>query len=117
MKFYPFSSPSIDLPGVDLNTWFNPSPMSSYLVRAEGDSMTGAGIYSGSVLVVDRALEPLHGDIVIAELNGGFTVKRLELRPTIRLIAENKDYSGIPVTEGDNFEIFGVVTTALRNIR
>lgn len=58
MKFYPFSSPSIDLPGVDLNTWFNPSPMSSYLVRAEGDSMTGAGIYSGSVLVVDRALEP-----------------------------------------------------------
>ncbi|MCQ4275162.1 LexA family protein [Stutzerimonas degradans] len=71
-----------------------------YLVRVEGPSMIGAGIYDGDVLVVNKALEARSGHIVVAYVDGGMTVKRLQITPAgVWLQPENPDYRAIPVTE------------------
>ncbi|MCH9812061.1 translesion error-prone DNA polymerase V autoproteolytic subunit [bacterium] len=83
----------------------------TYFIRVKGDSMEGAGIFDNDILVVDRSKEIATGKIVIASLNGEFTVKRLEIQKnTIFLHAENPKYRKIAVTKDCDFEIFGVVT-------
>lgn len=79
--------------------------------------MIEAGIFSGDVLVVDRSLTARHGDIVIAEFKGEFTVKMLELRPQARLVPMNRKYRPVPIPEGAELEIFGVVTTVVHSLR
>ncbi len=79
--------------------------------------MLDAGIFSGDVLVVDRSLTAAHGDIVIASLNGELTVKRLELRPQIRLVPMNSKYAPIDLPEGADLELFGVATTVVHSLR
>ena len=71
----------------------------------------------GDVLVVDRAVEASHGDIVIAELSGELTVKVLELRPTVRLLPRNENYAPIEGLSLESLTLFGVVTSVVRNIR
>lgn len=100
---------------LDLNELCIEHPAATYFVRAAGDSMTGAGIYPGDVLVVDRSLEPRHGNIVIAAVAGEFVVKRLQLRPTPALVSENPAYNPLPV--GDELDVFGVVTRVVRDLR
>lgn len=90
----------------------------TYLVRAEGDSMTGAGILDGDVLVVSRALTGKHGDVVIAAINGETFVKRLAVRgEEVVLHSENPRYPPRYVLEGDDFMIWGVVTDSIRRHR
>ncbi|MEG1125040.1 MAG: S24 family peptidase, partial [Citrobacter sp.] len=81
-----------------------------YFVRSTGDSMTGAGISDGDLLVVDSARKPAHGDIVIAAVDGEFTVKRLHLRPVVMLKPENSAYAPIMPGSEDTLDILGVVT-------
>jgi DNA polymerase V len=82
----------------------------TFFVRAVGDSMIGAGILDGTRLVVDRSLEPRDGDIVVAVIDGDFTVKRLEQRRgKIRLLAENPSYPPIEFKEGQEMTIWGVM--------
>lgn len=90
----------------------------TYLVRAEGDSMTGAGILDGDVLVVSRALTGRHGDVVIAAINGETFVKRLNIRgDQVVLCSENPRYPPRYVLEGDDLMIWGVVTDSIRRHR
>lgn len=102
---------------LDLNQLCIEHPTATYFVRAQGDSMIGAGIHSGDVLVVDRAIEARHGDVVIAGWEGELMVKRLELRPSIRLVPENTAFAPIVIPEGVELEIFGVVTNVVHRLR
>ncbi|WP_313226700.1 LexA family protein [Stutzerimonas chloritidismutans] len=86
-----------------------------YLVRVEGPSMIGAGIYDGDVLVVNKALEARSGHIVVAYVDGGMTVKRLRITPAgVWLQPENPDYRAIPVTE--SLHVWGVATHNLHQL-
>jgi len=83
-------------------------------VRVSGESMTDAGIFPGDLLIVDRAIEPVTGNIIIAVLNGELTVKRLYThKETVILCAENENYGDIKITEYDDFSTWGVVTNVI----
>ena len=87
----------------------------TYYVRLAGDSMQGAGLYDGDILVVDRSLEPKHNDIVIAVLNGELTVKRrLRQGTLVQLRPANHRYPIITVTPDQELLIWGVVTGSIR---
>lgn len=80
--------------------------------------MIGAGIEDGDILVVDRAISAANGDIIIASLDGEFTVKRLELKgKAVRLLPENPDYAPIVINEHSNAEFFGVVTWIVKQAK
>jgi len=86
-----------------------------YLVRVSGPSMIGAGIYDGDVLVVNRALEARSGNIVVAYVDGGMTVKRLQISAAgVWLQPENTDYRALAVTE--SLHVWGVATHNLHSL-
>lgn len=90
----------------------------TYLVRAAGESMTGAGIFDQDILIVSRALGAKHGDVIIAAINGDFFVKRFtRAGEQIVLHSENPKYSPRFIMEGDELEVWGVVTDSLRRHR
>ena len=114
-----FPSPADDyMEGpLDLNEHVIKHPSATYFVRASGDSMTGAGIFSGDLLIVDRSLEPVHGKVVIAEVDGQLTVKRLSrLNDHVSLQSENANYPAIELQEGNELVVWGVVTHVLHNL-
>lgn len=113
-----FPSPASDYieKTLDLNDLCIRHPSATYFVRAEGESMTEAGILSGDLLVVDKAVKPVHGDIVIAAIEGEFTVKMLYLHPRLSLQPMNPAYSPIYV-DPDDLEIFGVVMHAIHTFK
>lgn len=96
---------------VSLDEMLVEHPDTTFILRVAGDSMMGAGIYDGDLLIVDKSLEPMDGDVVIAALDGEFTVKRLASDKRGRFLhAENSQYPDIrPIPEGENL-IWGVVT-------
>lgn len=99
---------------LDLNTHLIEHPAASFFVRVSGDSMIGAGIHDGDLLIVDRALKPLDGRVVIAALDGELTVKRLVFRNKRPwLVPENPDYAPMEVREGLDCIIWGVVTRVI----
>ena len=107
-----FPSPAEDYidKKLDLNEHLVKHPGSTFFVKVKGDSMIGAGIYSGDMLIIDRSQQPKNNSIVVAILNGEFTVKRLQKKnDKIFLMAENPNYKPIEVTPGMDFEIWGVV--------
>ena len=113
-----FPSPADDhLEGpLDLNEHLVPHPAATFVVRVAGDSMTGAGIRDGDLLVVDRAREAKSGAIVVAVVDGELTVKRLRLgKNGIRLEPENPAYKPIVVRENAELVIWGVVAHAIRS--
>lgn len=90
---------------------------STFLVRARGESMLGAGIRPGDILVVDRSCEPMHGYIVVAIVGGEFTLKRLGYRggePTLN--PENDLFTSIPLIAEDQPELWGTCTWNLRKL-
>lgn len=90
----------------------------TFLVRADGESMVGAGIFDGDVLVVSRALRARSGDIVIAAVNGDTFVKRLSMDGKLFVLrSENPAFSPRFVMEGDELLIWGVVTASIRRHR
>ncbi|KII76138.1 LexA family protein [Vibrio renipiscarius] len=84
---------------------------STYFVRAQGDSMTGVGIYDGDLLVIDRACIPRHGDVVVATHDGLFVVKLLDLHQK-RLISANEEYAPVAINSASLIE--GVVVQSIR---
>jgi DNA polymerase V len=99
---------------LDLNRHFIRNPAATFFVTVSGDSMTGAGIYDGDMLIVDRSLEPLPWRVVIAVINGEHTVKRLHRDgDRLLLLAENANYPPIVVSELEELHIWGVVTCVL----
>lgn len=102
---------------VDLNARLAPRPGSTFLVTVKGESMLGAGIHDGDLLVVDRAAEARNGKVVVAALNGELTVKRLEKTAKgLRLLPENPEFQPIPVPKDASFHIWGVVTNVIHKV-
>jgi DNA polymerase V len=100
---------------LDFNELLVENQAATFAVRIQGDSMTGAGIFSGDIAVVDRSRTPSNGCIVLALLDGAFTVKRYRCRGAkIWLQPENKDFADMPLTEESAFEVWGVVTKSIR---
>lgn len=114
-----FPSPAQDFieKTLDINELCIKHPAATFFVRVAGDSMIDAGIFPGDILVVDRSLRACHGDIVIAVLDGEFTVKELALRPKPALIPRNSAFTPITLNDESELEIFGVVTNSVRDMR
>ena len=101
---------------IDLNNLLIENPSATYYVRVNGDSMLGAGILSGDLLIVDRSIEVTNNCIVVAHLDGEFTVKRIKkIKNKIFLQAENNNYKPIEITKEMDFELFGVVAHAIHH--
>ncbi|WP_079902666.1 translesion error-prone DNA polymerase V autoproteolytic subunit [Salmonella enterica] len=111
-----FPSPAADYTEeeLDLNAYCIRRPSVTYFVRAIGESMKDIGLHSGDLMVVDKAEKAQHGDIVIAETEGEFTVKRLQLKPRIALLPMNPAY---PILYPEELQIFGVVTAFVHKTR
>jgi DNA polymerase V len=114
-----FPSPADDYieASLDLNTYLIRNPPATFMVRVSGDSMTGAGIHDGDILVVDRSETPAHGKIVVAVLDGELTVKRLVMQDgQIRLAPENPRYQPITVAAEQDLHVWGVVAGVVRRL-
>jgi DNA polymerase V len=96
---------------IDLNRDLIRHPLSTFYIRVAGDSMIGAGIMPGALLVVDRAVEAHDGHIVVARINDELCVKTLSLAEDgkIWLLSENDHYQPIEIKEGMEFEVWGRV--------
>lgn len=100
---------------IDLNRDLVKHPLTTFYIRVDGDSMIGAGILPGSLLVVDRGVTAAEGDVVVARLGDELCVKRLSLEGgTVRLLSENALYQPIEVAEGVDFEVWGRVMYSIR---
>lgn len=115
-----FPSPAEDYleNSLDIAKYLVKRPKATFFMRVTGDSMVGAGIHDGDMIVIDRADQVKDGSIVVARLNDEFVVKRFRLidgRPW--LCSANEAYEPIEVTEDTNFEIWGRVTFAITTLR
>lgn len=103
---------------LDLNTHLIQHPSATFFVKASGDSMKNAGIFSGDMLIVDRSIEATHGKIVIAAIDGELTVKRLvRLQNRVQLLPENPNYPPIDITAEQDMVIWGVVTHVIHETK
>jgi DNA polymerase V len=103
---------------LDLNELVVQHPAATFFVRVEGESMRDANIHTGDILVVDRSLEGTHGKIVIAIMNGEFTVKRLSKTAAgTFLVPENPKYPSFKIEPDSDFQIWGVVTYVIHKTR
>lgn len=112
-----FPSPAEDFPAqrIDLTDVLITHPQATFLLRVRGESMKDAGIFDGDTLVVNRALKPRHGHIVVAVVDGEFTVKYLHQRAgRIELKPANAAYPDIVPNEGQTIEVWGVVTASIK---
>lgn len=115
-----FPNPAEDARGVslDLNELIIRHPVSTYYLRVEGDSMDGAGIVHGDIVVVDKSLEPRTGDIVVAAVDGDFTLKHLKRQgDKAWLVAANPKYEPLALHEATDASIWGVVIYAIHATR
>lgn len=102
---------------LDLNELLVKNPPATFFVRVSGDSMIGAGLFPGDLLVVDRSLQAVDGSVVVALLDGEFTLKRLRLRGGgVELVPENEAYPVIRVGEEADFQIWGVATNSVHSL-
>lgn len=100
---------------LDINDLVVKHPASTFFVRVEGDSMEGAGIFSNDTLVIDRAIEPKDGHIVVAAVNGEMVVKRLYIdQGVLELHSENEAYGPIVVSQEEDCTVWGVVVGSVR---
>ncbi len=108
-----FPSPASDHVEVRLSAdqYLVKNPTATYFVRVKGDSMINAGIFTGDVLVVDRSLDPSIGQIILAEVDGEFTVKYLGQN---QLTPANPNYKSISFDDADSIALIGVVTGSMR---
>ncbi len=114
-----FPSPADDYidQQLDLHRHLVHNPAATFFLRAQGESMLGAGIHDGDLLIVDRSLEAGHNRIVIAAVDGELTVKRLVRRKDkVLLMPENTNYQEIDITEREHVHIWGVVSYVIHKL-
>ena len=125
LKFAPsikagFPSPAEDYlsESLDFNRDMIKHPEATFYGRVKGDSMIGLGIEEGDIAVIDRSIEPEHGDIVVAYINGEFNVKLLDLTHKndgyIELKSANPKAPNFRIAEYDNFQVWGVVIWTIK---
>ena len=117
-----FPSPAADHSGerINLTKEMSPNPETTFYAHIEGDSMRDAGILDGDIVVVDRSLEPKSGDIIVAYLDGEYTIKEFRMDASGRfawLIPHNPDFQPIRVESDSNFSVWGVVTYAVHKVK
>ena len=115
-----FPSPADDYveSTLDLDALLIAHPEATFYVRVSGDSMKRAAIFDGDILVVDRAVEASHNAIVLAVVNGEFTVKRLHMDGhALSLVPEHPAYQPIPITNEMEFQVWGVVIYCIHKVR
>jgi len=94
------------------------NPAATIFCWASGDSMEGAGVFTGDLLVVDRSLTPIAGDLVVAAIEGDYTLKRLEYEAgSPVLVPANSKYPIMRPAEGQELTVFGVVRGIYRNLK
>ena len=114
-----FPSPAADYADkrLDINEYLVRNPVSTFFFSVEGDSMQGAEIFDGDILVVDKSNRPRHGQIVIAFVDGQRLVKRLYRRAgRVALMAENPAYPPLDIRDGMELLIWGVVTGKFKRL-
>lgn len=112
-----FPSPAADYAdeGLDLNNYLIRNKASTYFLMVRGLSVIEAGIFDGDIVAVDRSLEAMHKDLVVAVVDGEYTIKRLfQAHGRIELHPENPDFEPIQFTDGMELQIWGVVTGVVR---
>lgn len=113
-----FPSPAQDYISqtIDLNRELIEHPAATFYARVVGDSMADEGIEENDILVIDKSIEPEHGDLAVCCIDGEFTLKRLRFLPGghIRLMPSNRRYRPIDVTPGMGFMVWGVVTFTIK---
>ena len=113
-----FPSPADDYldDGLDLNEHLIKHPAATYFARAEGDSMIELGIFTGDLLIIDRAIQAEDGDVVVVAVDGLLTIKLLDLAHS-RLLPANKLYRPIEISAESQVDIEGVVLHAVHHLR
>ncbi len=112
-----FPAPGDDLleKPLDINDLLIDNPTATFFVRVEGESMEGAKIFSGDILVVDRSVAPTSGKIVVAAVYGEMVVKRLRITQSgVQLVSEQEGYAPISVSDNEDCYIWGVVIGSAR---
>jgi SOS-response transcriptional repressors (RecA-mediated autopeptidases) len=115
-----FPSPAQDYleSGIDLNKELVKNPSSTFFGRVSGDSMAGAGIEDGDLIVIDKSISASEGDIAVCFVDGDFTLKRIHIENDfVWLVPENPKYRRIKVTPDQNFMVWGVVTYSIKDVR
>lgn len=113
-----FPSPADDYldGGLDLNEHLIEHPAATYFARAEGDSMIELGIFTGDLLIVDRAVQAVDGDVVVVAVDGQLTIKILDLAHS-RLLPANKLYRPIEISPESQVDVEGVVIHAVHHLK
>ena len=116
---FPSPAEQYQEPPLDLNELLVRRPAATFFVRVQGDSMIGVGIHDGDLLVVDRSLRPASGDVIIACVDGDFTVKTLRLGEEGRGMGDiclepaNPDFPVVKLKPGQELDYFGKVTACI----
>jgi DNA polymerase V len=113
-----FGSPGDDatVKRINLNDALIAHPQATFLMRAAGTAMEPAGIGDGDVLLVDRAVKPVHGSIVIAVVDGELLCRRLWRQGAATHLEAGAGHADIVIGDGSTLEIWGVVTTAIKSL-
>lgn len=114
-----FGSPGADrtVKRVDLNDALVRHPQATFMMRTAGDAMRDAGIADGDVLIVDRALSPHHGNVIVAVVDGELICRRLfNQAGVVKLKAAAIGHSDMVFGEGQELEVWGVVTTVIKSL-
>jgi DNA polymerase V len=114
-----FPSPAADFDEskISLDTVLVKNREATFYAKASGNSMTGAGIDDGDILVIDRSLEPQNNKVAVCFIDGEFTIKRIKIeKDCVYLMPENKNYQPIKVTDENELVIWGIVTYVIKAI-
>lgn len=114
-----FPSPAQDYvdEGIDLNRELIRHPASTFCARVAGDSMRDCGIDDGDLLIIDKALTPKEGSVAVCFVDGEFTLKRISIRADgIWLEPANPHYPALHVTDGSNFQVWGIVSYVVKSM-
>ena len=119
--FAGFPSPADDYAErrLDVNDLVVAHPISTFFMKVQGESMTGACIFDNDIIAVDRALTAMHNRIIVARLGDGFTLKRLQIIKGSRRIflkSEHPAYQALEVTGRTDFEVWGIVTWVMHRL-
>lgn len=115
-----FPSPADDYidSNLDLNEHLISKPTATFFVKAKGDSMIGAGIHDGDLLIIDRSLTAKSGEIIVAIVSGEFTLKRFVRTPSaVWLYPENQKYKPVQIFEEMEFQVWGVAIHCIHKLR
>jgi DNA polymerase V len=114
-----FPSPANDFLdiAIDLNKEYIQHPSATFFARVKGNSMLGAGLNDGDLLIIDRSLEAKNGKIAVCYIDGEFTVKSLKIEKDVcYLMPANEAYKPIRVDSESNFLVWGIVTTVIKKV-